>query len=326
MKPSLVILLLLVLGAFQGNAEEVLLQSDGIVLVTDLLPGDATKYVTEFQAMKQLFESRGLVVSPIPTIVFLFQTERKANAMFPEVARSAHAIGLTLSSEDQAFVIYSVDAKEGMRGFRHEVSHALLRAVNWKLSDWIDEGAAEYFSTAVFQPESVFLGGSPRIGSRERCAQTPNMFAKVPLRSRNESFYETAWIMAKHLIESRPLSDALREPIATQRVCVDASGRGYAFRPAPAQPVSIRQSIDEITALKEDFQLHRVMAESGVSPARNTKVATGTIPDLWSQAFLLFTQGRYEELRSMLAQGKGTSRDPRLQFYARKLSVSDLGD
>lgn len=218
-------------GLPASHAEWYLLESRGLVALTDGNPDQAEALLTDLLAFRTGLAAslpEGPDADGRPLQVYLFRDRRSFEAYKPVVnGRVSGAAGFFLPRREGAFVAMELSSPSSLRIVRHELVHHELHRRFGPTPPWLDEGLAEYLSVARLGKGELILG-DPIGEHRERLAGTGGLPAEKLVRvARFESahsggeqarrLYAESWSLVHWLrtggVEPRALFDRLLDEL-----------------------------------------------------------------------------------------------------------------
>ena len=139
--------------------------SEHFVVRTDLPPDEAQRRTTEFEASYALlsdiaFRSTNPPSDRVEVVLF------ERNSDFHELTRSPMIMGFatTLDYDERPVLVMTAHFdEEGRRVFQHELTHRFVGYFMPSAPIWLNEGMAEYYSSARVSGDTAVIGESPGI-------------------------------------------------------------------------------------------------------------------------------------------------------------------
>jgi len=221
--------------AFGAEAKWWSAGAEGYEVVTDAGAGTAAKMALRTAHMRELL---GGPVKTLPLRVVLLQSE----GLFSRLRPSATAGGYYQSSADADWIVVQWGRPDSERALSHEMVHAFLEHKGPRRPLWLEEGLAEFYSTAALEggawtigrpiPAHVqILNRSAWLGEREFFEAAPDSALRDE-GSRVGRFYAQSWAVVHYLLttpgvrEKTPaLFSALSDGIAFARACESVMGQ-----------------------------------------------------------------------------------------------------
>ena len=210
----------------------------------------------------------------------------------------------------------------------HEYSHAIFHAAGWKLPSWLNEGLAEFFSTASLYGDTWYLGNPIpwRLSTlhKQRLYPLIVLFAIGPesairqSRETNALFYSESWALTELLATSPRYSSHLADFISALNRGVSAS---QAFSSVYGETVDAVESDLRDWLRGAHSEMLAVPAIRASSPA----ISTTPLAPIESDsviADLLLAQGRWD--RAQAAYEDLARRDPENADYLGALGTIAL--
>lgn len=205
-------------GATEGNWIRV--RSRHFELLTNAGAGAGRAALGDFHKIdwvfRQLFgESK---VEPRPLRIYLFRSRR--DFLPYALSPSETAAGYYLQREDRDFiVIRDLEPAEARRAVYHEYAHLKVHEAGFDLPMWLDEGFAEFFSTAALERTSVRLGDPipqhiehlrrARLLDLETLMQLERDSPELDRDQMRRTLYAQSWALAHMLLLDREYRQSL---------------------------------------------------------------------------------------------------------------------
>jgi tetratricopeptide (TPR) repeat protein len=182
------------------------LTSPHFEVITDAGERAGRELAQQMELIRHVFTSTG--VSPLPVRVVLFRSESEFNPY----RQAASTKGFFQSGPDRNYIVLPQSGEETRRIAYHEYVHLVLNHAAGPLPKWVEEGAAEYYSTLARRGARLDVGlpivNHLRLLSRSGRLPAEDMFAVTehsPLYNEAAKvglFYAQSWAVA-HRMQSR---------------------------------------------------------------------------------------------------------------------------
>ena len=204
--------------------------------------------------------------SSIQTQVLLFAKRRDSQPLFDLLMNRERtsAPGVFVEHGDGSGTMIIDATREWNRTIFHELIHNLLSASGANLPPWLEEGIAEYFSTAEFRGDDIVVGRPIREHQRQVWRQPLKVVdvLSAPRASNltfHTSFYPTSWATVEWLIRTnRRAFYPLVADIETGMPSAEAIRKHYGV-----DPIIIERSFRRITSIP--YAVARVEAAEPVT-------------------------------------------------------------
>ncbi|MBI2688411.1 MAG: DUF1570 domain-containing protein [Acidobacteria bacterium] len=222
------------IGAARAETRWTAVEGDGYTVVTDAGAGAAAKMAVRIEQMRALL---GGPVKTLPLRVVLLSQP----TLFAALRPSETAGGFYQSSADDDWVVVRWGRPDSERAMSHEIVHAFLEHHGPRRPLWLEEGLAEFYSTAALDAKGWTIG-TP-IESHVRVLNDGRWLGErefleaafdSPLRdegSREGKFYAQSWALVHFLLtapgvreKSPELFTALADGAPFARACERAFG------------------------------------------------------------------------------------------------------
>ncbi|MBM3783875.1 MAG: hypothetical protein FJW30_05910 [Acidobacteria bacterium] len=174
---------------------------DGYEIATDAAPAVARRIAVRLEGMRDLL---GGVKKPVPLRVLLIQDRTLYTSLRPGSGAPGFFQGV--GAED--WVVVAWGSGESERVVSHELVHAFLEHSGPRRPLWLEEGLAEFYSTARLHDGYWLIGET--IGTHEALLRRETwmgeeLFALEPTdgHSRQGLFYAQSWAVVHHLLTAR---------------------------------------------------------------------------------------------------------------------------
>jgi len=154
--PLLLVLALPLVPALPAESRWISLRSPHFELYTDAGPGTGRRLLERFEQIHRVFRGfkPGASGSPLPVRVFLFSSEEG----FHRFAIGRTTAGFFQSGPERNYIVMRVSGDQTGRIACHEYVHLVLHHSGARLPRWLEEGAAEFYSTLEAGPTKLFVG------------------------------------------------------------------------------------------------------------------------------------------------------------------------
>ena len=200
---ALIVLTLGIESSLNADTRWTAIQGDGFNVISGAGGPTAAKMAHRVEQMRQLLGGSKKV---LPLRVVLVASEDLFAALRP----SATVGGFFQSSANEDWIVVRWGRPDSERALSHELVHAFLEHAGPRRPLWLEEGLAEFYSTAQFDnkgwtigraidPHVRLLNQSPWLGEREFFEARPDS----PLReegSRINRFYAQSWAVVHYLL------------------------------------------------------------------------------------------------------------------------------
>jgi tetratricopeptide (TPR) repeat protein len=204
--------------AFQAEVKNwIVLSTPGLELYTNAGARTGREAMRNLDQMDRLFQR--LAGAPVarrkPARIFLFDSRRSFQPFALEGSPPNRVGYYQRGRERDLIVMRAVPAGETYRVVYHEYVHLKMHALNPSLPLWLDEGVAEFYSTARFEGSKVLVGAPvPQHVEnlrRHNLMSLPELFATTRHSERYDSdeaslFYSQCWALV-HMLQ---VQDAYR--------------------------------------------------------------------------------------------------------------------
>jgi tetratricopeptide (TPR) repeat protein len=256
---KVITLIVLTLGieCLNGQSRWSAVQGDGVNVISDAGATSVTRMAHRIVQMRQLL---GGAKKVLPLRVVLLSSER----VFAELRPSATVGGFYQSSADEDWIVVRWGRPDSERALSHELVHAFLEHSGPRRPLWLEEGLAEFYSTAALDRDSWTIGR--------------------PVESHVRNLQQRAWLGEREFFEANPDS-SLREEGA--RV-----GQFY------AQSWAVVHFLLTAPGIRERSPALFTALADGVPFARATEASLGLRPGLLLEAARrAVEQGRFATAR-----------------------------
>lgn len=210
-------------------------QGDGYNVITDAGAPAARKMAYRLEQMRLLL---GGSTKILPLRVVLLSSD----TLFSDLRPSANSAGFYQSSADEDWIVVRWGRPDSERAMSHELVHAFLEHSGPRRPLWLEEGLAEFYSTARLEPKGWIIG--PPIETHVRALnQSTWLGEREFFEARHDSalrdegsrigrFYAQSWAVVHYLLttpgvrEKTPaLFTALGDGVPFARACEMALGQ-----------------------------------------------------------------------------------------------------
>jgi tetratricopeptide (TPR) repeat protein len=182
---KVITLIVLTVGmqCLNGQSRWSAILGDGVNVMSDAGAASVTRMAHRVIQMRQLLGGGKIV---LPLRVLLVSSE----SLFSELRPSATVDGFYQSSADEDWIVVRWGRPESERAVSHELVHAFLEHSGPRRPLWLEEGLAEFYSTASLDARGWTIGR--------------------PIESHVKALLQRAWLGEREFFEARHDS-ALRE-------------------------------------------------------------------------------------------------------------------
>jgi tetratricopeptide (TPR) repeat protein len=234
---KVITLIVLTLGIHCVFAERwVSVQGEGYNVITDAGAATAQKMAERMEQMRRLLGGSSKASLPLQVVL------PASDSLYSGLKPSATATGFYQSSADQDWIVVHWGRPDSERAMSHEVVHAFLEHSGPRRPLWLEEGLAEFYSTAAQDRKSWIIGlpveGHVRVLNRSAWLGEREFFeARHDSALRDEGarvgrFYAQSWAVVHYLLttpnvrEKTPaLFAALGDGVPFARACEAALGQ-----------------------------------------------------------------------------------------------------
>lgn len=259
-----------------GSQSWSLVESETIRVISDHSPAVAATVFDDLVATQSMLRRIAAVEPRMPLRVFALKDQAALREFAPQRLKRGdiHTFGFSHTGPHEAFIALRIDRPAGLitETLRHEYAHVLTSTLLPDAPAWLDEGLAEFWSSATVEGDRVIIGRpiARHLELLRKAKWLPfNVMVKQPrgsLPTRPDDvvqFYAQAWAMVHYLLlgenphgptQFMPSNSPLpREFESTVRQYVE-TGRfqehTVAWRPPTSSP-DRRSTIGEARALAE---------------------------------------------------------------------------
>ncbi len=262
---KVITLIVLSLGIHCLDAESrwTAIRGDGYELMTDAGASDAAKMAHRVVQMRQLL---GGSTKVLPLRIVLVGTESLFGALRP----SATVGGFYQSSADEDWIVVRWGRGDSERAMSHEMVHAFLEHSGPRRPLWLEEGLAEFYSTAALDARGWTIGRpidvhvrnlnqKAWLGEREFFEAAPDSAMREE-GSRIGRFYAQSWAVVHYLLTAPGVREKSADLFARM-------GDGVPFARACEAVLGMRQGLLLEAARRAvergQFRTARLAAEAG---------------------------------------------------------------
>ena len=194
--------------------------SPNFTVLGDVSAGELREIASRFETFRDVLSrllSQNATVSPVPTIVFVFSSDRALTPFKPKFnGRPIELTGLFLPRRDVNYIaLVRGFGEDAMRVVFHEYAHLITANATGTLPLWLSEGLAEFYSTfkMVGDQEALIGRAVPGHLNRLNAAMALSLDELVTVRhdsplynegNRRSVFYAQAWALTHFLLVGPP--------------------------------------------------------------------------------------------------------------------------
>lgn len=321
---TLIVLTLGIESSVNAEARWTAVQGDGFNVITDAGVPPAAKMAHRIDQMRKLL---GGSIKILPLRVVLLASE----SLFSQLRPSATVGGFYQSSAEEDWVVVRWGRPDSERALSHELVHAFLEHSGPRRPLWLEEGLAEFYSTAQFDAKGWTIGRpienhvrllnqSAWLGEREFFEARPDSAMREE-GTRIGRFYSQSWAVVHYLLTTPGIRE--RAP-----ALFTALGDGVPFPRAVEAALGMRQgllleaarrSVEQGRFLTARLAPEPVPQSSGAGKTLSPQEANGVIIDLalaCGRPQLVEKTSKSATQRGLLALGKSNRTEAESQFRA----------
>ena len=273
---ALIVLTLGIESSLNADTRWTAIQGDGFNVISGAGGPTAAKMAHRVEQMRQLLGGSKKV---LPLRVVLVASENLFAALRP----SATVGGFFQSSANEDWIVVHWGRPDSERALSHELVHAFLEHAGPRRPLWLEEGLAEFYSTAQFDskgwtigraidPHVRLLNQSPWLGEREFFEARPDSALREE-GSRITRFYAQSWAVVHYLLTT----PGIREKAPA---LFTALAEGVPFARAAEATLGLRQGL-LLEAVRRSVETGRFLtARLAAEPIANPASPPSTLsPD-----------------------------------------------